>query len=363
MPSGAEPEHRRVDPLPEDVALVLHSSGSTGSPRGIPRTHRNLLAAVAVYPAWTGQEALARVLVTTPLSFGMGAHALCATLFAGGTAILPGTAPERILRAIQRWRPTWGYIVSSLLEAIVAAAERSDTTAVADWRTIGMSGMAPVSGLDERVQARLGAPFAEAYGCGEAGLIAAATRGGAVSELDRIFSAGVMTVDEAGESTAPGTPGEIVVWGEQVSRAYLGDPAATAIAFDREGRFHTGDIGVLDGFGALRLIGRTKEIINRGGEKLAPAEIDAVLHAHPAVAAAAAFPVPDSRLGEEVGAAVVLHRGATATERELRRFAARRLAPAKVPRRIWIVDALPRTGSGKVRRLELALRLREARAG
>jgi acyl-CoA synthetase (AMP-forming)/AMP-acid ligase II len=141
-----------------------------------------------------------------------------------------------------------------------------------------------------------------------------------------------------------------------VSSAYLGDPEATAQSFGSAETFRTGDIGILDDDGALRLTGRIKEIINRGGEKVAPAEIDATLLTHPAVAEAASFSLPDRRLGEEVAAAVVRRAGANITERDLRRYAARRLAPAKVPRRIWFVDVLPRTVTGKVRRGELAQR-------
>jgi acyl-CoA synthetase (AMP-forming)/AMP-acid ligase II len=345
---------------PEDIALVLHSSGTTGKPRGIPRTHRNLLSAVPNYVDWVGIDALARVLLTTPLTFGMGAHGLSATVCAGGAVILSEAVPDAILGAVDRWRPTWGYVAVALLDAILTEAEESGVSAPPGMRALSVSGMAPSSTLAERVAAVFGAPLFEGYGAGETGLIAGSSAGRfSPGVLDRVYVDAIATVDAHGAPTAPGTPGEIVVQGPQVSSAYLGDPEATAQSFVSADTFRTGDIGLLDG--ALRLAGRVKEIINRGGEKFAPAEIDATLLTHPAVAEAASFSLPDRRLGEEVAAAVVRRAGTDVTERVLRRYAARRLAPAKVPRRIWFVDVLPRTVTGKVRRGELAKRFGSAR--
>ena len=300
--------------------------------------------------AWAGHENFARVLATTPLSFGMGAHTLCATLCAGGAVVLPGRPPEEILRAIGRWRPTWGYVVPALLEAMVEEAEQAGVPTTSDWRVLGTAGMAPASGLAERVRATFGVALAEGYGCGEAGLIAGTTRAKmrVTGTMDRVFTTGIATLDARDEPTPPGTPGEIVVWGPQVSSGYLRDPEATAASFDAAG-------------GALRLVGRVKEIINRGGEKIAPAEIDAALMAHPGVAEAAAFALPHLRLGEDVAAALVLREPGSVSQRELRRWVANRLSLPKIPRHIWFVDALPRTGSGKVQRGELARRFGETR--
>jgi acyl-CoA synthetase (AMP-forming)/AMP-acid ligase II len=346
----------------EATALVLHSSGTTGKPRGIPRTHCNLSSAVPAYVAWVGKDALARVLLTTPLTFGMGAHGMSATFSAGGAVILPEAVPDAILGAVDRWRPTWGYVAVALLDAVLTKAEESGVSAPPGMRALSVSGMAPSSTLAERVAAVFGAPLLEGYGSGETGLIAGSSAGRfSPGVLDRVYVDAIATVDAHGAPTAPGTPGEIVVQGPQVSSAYLGDPEATAQSFVSADTFRTGDIGTLDDDGTLRLAGRIKEIINRGGEKFAPAEIDATLLTHPAVAEAASFSLPDRRLGEEVAAAVVRRPGTDITERDLRRYAARRLAPAKVPRRIWFVDVLPRTVTGKVRRGELAKRFGSAR--
>jgi acyl-CoA synthetase (AMP-forming)/AMP-acid ligase II len=161
----------------------------------------------------------------------------------------------------------------------------------------------------------------------------------------------VAVMDEAGTLLPPGTPGEVVVRGPNVTGGYHNNPEANAAAFTN-GWFRTGDRGVLDADGYLTLIGRIKELINRGGEKISPLEVDAALLAHPAVAEAAAFGVPDAKYGEEVHAAVVL-RGA-ATEDELRAHCLGRLADFKVPKVFRLVKELPKGPTGKVQRRHLA---------
>ena len=168
-------------------------------------------------------------------------------------------------------------------------------------------------------------------------------------------------LDERGADLPPGTPGEVVIRGETLFSGYLEDAAANAAAFLPGGWFRTGDLGYVDEDGYLYLIGRLNELINRGGEKIAPLEVDRALLTHPAVAEAAAFAVPDARLGEDVVAAVVLRPGAAATARELRRWLLERLTPYKAPRRIWFVERLPRTPTGKVQRGELTRRWTEER--
>jgi acyl-CoA synthetase (AMP-forming)/AMP-acid ligase II len=216
--------------------------------------------------------------------------------------------------------------------------------------------MAPASTLAERVEIGFGAPYLEGFGCSEVGVIAGTALGkraeGGV--FDRLLVPEIATVDADGAPTVAGVPGEIVVRGPQVFAGYAGHPEGGAAAFFPGGWFRTGDVGVLDEQGRLRLNGRMKEMINRGGEKVAPAEVEAALLAHPAVAEAAVFALAKDGIGEEIAAAVVLRPGAVADERELRRAVARRLAPGKVPRRVWVRDGLPRTSSGKVQRRELA---------
>lgn len=154
--------------------------------------------------------------------------------------------------------------------------------------------------------------------------------------------------------------GEVVISGPNVTRGYEANPEANAKAFfEAEGRrwFRTGDQGRFDADGYLRITGRLKEIINRGGEKVSPLEVDEVLMDHPAVAQCVTFAIPHEKLGEEVGAAVVLREGATATEQEIRAFAAKHLADFKVPRKIVIVPEIPKGPTGKLQRIGLAQRL------
>jgi acyl-CoA synthetase (AMP-forming)/AMP-acid ligase II len=166
----------------------------------------------------------------------------------------------------------------------------------------------------------------------------------------------IAVMDESGALLPTGRTGEVVIRGPSVMTGYWANPEANAEAF-RNGWFCTGDEGVIDDDGYLRLTGRLKEMINRGGEKVSPREVDEALLDHPAIAQAVTFALPHERLGEEVAAAVVLHPGEPPSEGEIRRFVARRLADFKVPRRIVFVDEIPKGPTGKLQRIGLAQRL------
>jgi acyl-CoA synthetase (AMP-forming)/AMP-acid ligase II len=163
-------------------------------------------------------------------------------------------------------------------------------------------------------------------------------------------------MDEGGRLLAAGETGEVVIRGENVTQGYESNPKANAEAFTH-GWFRTGDQGVLDDQGYLTITGRLKEIINRGGEKVSPREVDEVLMDHPAVAQVVTFAIPHDKLGEEVGAAVVLREGMALTDRELRDFAAQRLADFKVPRKVLFLDEIPKGATGKLQRIGLAAKL------
>jgi acyl-CoA synthetase (AMP-forming)/AMP-acid ligase II len=163
-------------------------------------------------------------------------------------------------------------------------------------------------------------------------------------------------MDEAGQLLPPGSTGEVVIRGPNVTTGYENNPEANAAGFT-QGWFRTGDQGVLDDEGYLTITGRLKEIINRGGEKISPREVDEVLMDHPAVQQVVTFAVRHEKLGEEVAAALVLKEGHQATEEELKEFAARRLAPFKVPRTIVILEEIPKGPTGKLQRIGLAAKL------
>jgi acyl-CoA synthetase (AMP-forming)/AMP-acid ligase II len=166
----------------------------------------------------------------------------------------------------------------------------------------------------------------------------------------------VAIMDERGELLSPGHIGEVVIRGGNLTPGYEANPQANRKAFV-DGWFRTGDQGVLDSDGYLKLTGRLKELINRGGEKIAPIEIDVVLMDHPAVQQCVTFAIPHHKLGEDIAAAVVLREGETCTERELRQFAARRLEDWKVPRKVVFVRELPKGRTGKLQRIGLAAKL------
>ena len=163
-------------------------------------------------------------------------------------------------------------------------------------------------------------------------------------------------MDEGGALLAPGNVGEVVIRGENVTRGYENNPKANAEGFTN-GWFRTGDQGTMDAEGYLTITGRLKEIINRGGEKVSPREVDEVLMDHPAVSQVVTFAIPHDKLGEEVGAVVVLREGATLTEKELREFAASRLADFKVPRKVLFMAEIPKGATGKLQRIGLAKKL------
>ena len=166
----------------------------------------------------------------------------------------------------------------------------------------------------------------------------------------------VTILDESGRRLPAGSTGEVVIRGPNVTAGYVANPAANASAFT-DGWFRTGDQGVLDADGYLTITGRLKELINRGGEKISPREVDDLLMSHPAVAQAVTFALPHDKLGEEVAAAIVLREGKSATERELRDFVSTHLADFKVPRKVVFLAEIPKGVTGKLQRIGLAAKL------
>ncbi len=361
--SAARPSAARGFAGPQEVALVLHTSGTTSRPKLVPLTHSNLLASarsVAATLALTPQD---RCLNSLPLFHVHGLVAgLIAPLMAGGSVFCaPGFNPLQFFAWLDEARATWYTAVPTMHQAILARAGRNrGIVARHRLRFIRSSSAAlplPVlSGLEET----FGVPVIESYGMTEAAHQVASNplppgrrKPGTVGP-----AAGpeVAVMDESGRLLPAGRTGEVVIRGRNVTAGYQHNPEANAQAFVK-GWFRSGDQGVLDGDGYLTITGRLKEIINRGGEKVAPREVDEVLIAHPAVAEAVTFAVPDAALGEEVGAAVVLKGGARASADEIRAYAAERLASFKVPRRIAIVPEIPKGPTGKPQRIGLAEKL------
>ena len=345
------------EPSPGDVALVLHTSGSTGRPKRVPLRHRNLaLSARTIADTYRlGPDDVGLCLMPLFHVHGLMASTMAA-LLTGGTVVAPARFnPLAFTRLLREHAVTWYSAVPSIHQLILArrgAGRPSD--ALRFVRSCSAS-LAP--DLMARMEDFFGVPVLEAYGMTEAShqmasnpLPPAARKPGTVGCATGI---GIRIMDSEGNGLATGQAGEVCIQGATVIREYENNPQATANSFFGEW-FRTGDQGVLDAEGYLRLTGRLKELINRGGEKIAPREIDETLLAHPAVSEAVAFGMPHATWGEEVAAAVVLREGEAAGEASVLAFCRERLAEFKCPKKIFVVKALPRTASGKIQRLNVA---------
>lgn len=345
---------------PDDVAMILHTSGTTSRPKRVPIRHRNLTASTANIIATYQLTAADRSLCVMPLFHIHGLVAsLLSQLAAGGAVICPpGFDGLKFWSWVEQERPTWYSAVPTMHQVLLARAERNAALIAANPFRFIRSSSAPLPPVVmERMEQVFGAPVIESYGMTEAShqmtsnpLPPAQRKPGSVGIG---FGVEVAIMAEDGQLLPGGVKGEVVVRGPNVVDGYENNPEANAAAFVN-GWFRTGDQGYLDADGYLVLTGRIKELINRGGEKISPLEIDNVLLRHPAVAEALAFAVPHPTLGEEVHAAVVLREGMSVSERELRDHCARLLADFKVPRAIHILGALPRGATGKLQRITMA---------
>lgn len=348
---------------PNDTALILHTSGTTSRPKMVPLSQRNLCVSahsIARSFALTPQD---RCLNVMPLFHIHGlVGAVLASLAAGASVVCtPGFSSARFFAWLDEFAPTWYTAVPTMHQEILARAEaHRDIVARRPLRFIRSCSASLAPTLLHTLETVFQAPALESYGMTEAAhqmasnpLPPCARKPGSVGVAS---GPEVAIMDAAGALLDAGATGEIVIRGPSVTSGYLGVPEANREAFTN-GWFRTGDQGYLDTEGYLFLTGRLKEIINRGGEKISPREIDEVMLEHPAVAQAVAFAVPHSRLGEEVGAAVVRKPGASLDERELREFVAARLSVFKVPRVVRFVDAVPKGPTGKLQRIGLAARL------
>ncbi|MDE2006855.1 MAG: AMP-binding protein [Rhodospirillales bacterium] len=347
----------------EDVALVLHTSGTTSRPKIVPLRQVNVTASAYHIGATLRLAPDDVCLNIMPLFHIHGLIAATLSSLGAGASVscTPGFNAFRFFAWFNEVRPTWYTAVPTMHQAILGLAPRNAAAIAAGrLRFIRSSSSSLPPQVMEALEAAFGVPVIEAYGMTEAAhqmasnpLPPAPRYPGAVG-----IAAGpeIAIMDEGGAILPPGGLGEVVIRGRNVTAGYENNPKANETAFTN-GWFRTGDQGVIDAAGYLRLTGRLKELINRGGEKISPIEVDTVVMDHPAVAQCLTFAVPHPMLGEEVAAAIVLREGAAATESELREFAAVRLAQFKVPRKIVFLDEIPKGATGKLQRLGLAEKL------
>ncbi len=348
---------------PEDVSMVLHTSGTTSRPKIVPLAQSNLAASARHIRATLQFTRADCGLNIMPLFHIHGLIAGVLAPLAAGSQVYctPGFNALRFFAWMDDARPTWYTAVPTMHQAILGrAGKNADVIARRPLRFVRSSSSSMPPQVIRELEAVFKAPLVEAYGMTEAAhqmasnpLPPRARKPGSVG-----LAAGpeIAIMDEAGGLLARGDVGEVVIRGPNVTAGYENNPKANAEAFTN-GWFRTGDQGVLDADGYLSLTGRLKEIINRGGEKISPREIDEILMDHPAVAQVVCFGMPHAKLGEEVAAVVVLREGASVSERELQAFCGERVADFKVPKKVLFMAEIPKGATGKLQRIGLAARL------
>ncbi len=347
----------------QDIALVLHTSGTTSRPKIVPLQHINNTASAYHIGECLGLTPDDVCLNIMPLFHIHGLMAATLSSLAAGAAVscTPGFNAFRFFSWFDEVRPTWCTAVPTMYQALLPLAARNKAIIERGrLRFLRSSSSSMPPQVMAELEAVFHVPLLESYGMTEAShqmasnpLPPRARHAGSVG-----IAAGpdVAIMDEAGDLLASGELGEVVIRGRNVTAGYEANPDANAKAF-ANGWFRTGDQGTIDSDGYLRLTGRLKEIINRGGEKVSPLEVDAVLMDHPAVQQVVTFGMPHPKLGEEVAAAVVLREGQACAEHALRDFCGERLAAFKVPRKIVFLAEIPKGATGKLQRIGLAERL------
>ncbi|HEY5638154.1 MAG TPA: AMP-binding protein [Burkholderiales bacterium] len=353
LPRGEIPAPAEGDP-----ALLMYTSGTTGRPKGCLLTHRNIVSGALYVQQAHRLTGLDRVLSSLPLYHINGQ--IVATL---GTAVQGGSvvAPHRFSVSqfwdlLARHRCTWFNVVPTIISYLVATTE----TAGLDLSKVrfGRSASAPLPPeLHRAFEAKFGLSIIETMGMTETA--APIFSNPLEPKARKIGSVGVPVGNLARVARPDGTPaavgevGELQVRGDNVMPRYYRNPEETAKAFTEDGWLKTGDLGCVDAQGAYFVTGRIKELIIKGGENIAPREIDDALHRHPAVLEAAAVGVPDAHYGQEILAGVVLKPGSTASEADLRAFCEKHLGRYKTPKLFRFFESLPKGPSGKVQRLKL----------
>jgi acyl-CoA synthetase (AMP-forming)/AMP-acid ligase II len=355
---NAESSRASEYPNPDDIALILHTSGTTSRPKRVPLSHANLMTSsrnVAATYRLTPEDVS---LCVMPL---FHVHGLVAstfgTLFTGGTVVVPPRFnPLSFWSTVRDHRVTWYSAVPTIHQVLLARTKAGARPAGAEHlRFVRSCSAALPPQMMADAEERFGAPMLEAYGMTEAAhqmssnpLPPETRKPGSVGCGTAVS---IAILNKAGDLLPAGQTGEVSIKGANVFSGYEGNAEANAASFSN-GWFRTGDQGFLDSEGYLTLVGRIKELINRGGEKISPREIDEVLLTHPAVAEAVCFGIADKIYGEEVAAAVVL--SGSATEADLLAHCRTSLAEFKCPKVIYLVEAIPRTATGKIQRRNVA---------
>ncbi|KAL7270654.1 hypothetical protein RUND412_006633 [Rhizina undulata] len=337
----------------EDVALVLHTSGTTGRPKAVPLTHRNLTRTMSNIRETYKLTPKDRTYLVMPLFHVHGLLAgFLAPLLSGGTVIVPAKfSAGEFWKDFVKFQANWYTAVPAIHQILLKSPLPNPIPPIRFIRSCS-SPLSPTTfhALEEAFKA----PVLEAYAMTEAAHQMASNPLPPLKRKPGTVGLGqgveVRILDSDGKELPQGSQGEISIRGINVTKGYLNNPKANAESFTKEGFFRTGDQGMKDEDGYVVITGRIKELINRGGEKISPIEVDNALSAHPAVAEAVSFAVPNEMYGQEVGAAIVLKEGENVSEEELKKWVGERLAKFKVPTRILFTEYMPKTATGKIQR-------------
>ena len=366
-PAGAfrlwDEEADCADPDAQDEALVLHTSGTTSRPKVVPLTQANLYASAGNISETLKLTPEDHCLNIMPLFHIHGLIAMVLTSVKAGSSVCcsPGFNALKFFDLAVEQQPTWYSGVPTMHQAILLRAARNpDAVAKLSFRFVRSSSASLPPAVFEELSKTFRCPVIEAYGMTEAThQMASNPLPPGVQKPGFVGLPGgpeICIMDLDGNTLPNGTIGEVCIRGANVTPGYENNPKANAESFTN-GWFRTGDQGLLDQDGYLKITGRIKEIINRGGEKVSPLEVDDVLMEHPAVQQIVTFAMPHKMLGEEVAAAVVLAEGAEADEKALKAFASEKLTAFKVPKTFVFLDEIPKGATGKMQRIGLAEKL------
>lgn len=353
---------------PDDVALVLHTSGTTGRPKAVPLSHRNLTRTMLNIKGTYALSPADRTMLVMPLFHVHGLLAgFLAPLLSGGSVIVPGAfSATTFWKHFVEHKANW-YTAVPTMHQILLKNPQNWPSPVPDIRFI-RSCSSPLSPkVFHDLETAFKAPVLEAYAMTEAAhqmtsnpLPPGARKAGTVGLGQGVA---VRILDGSGAEVPQGSEGEICIRGANVTAGYLNNAAANATAFTASGYFRTGDQGKLDEDGYVIITGRIKELINKGGEKISPIELDNALAQHPHVAEAVSFAMADEMYGQEVGVAVVVKEGAQCSAEDIQSFMRERVAKFKVPKRVFFTKVMPKTATGKIQRKNVAEAMLKAADG
>jgi long-chain acyl-CoA synthetase len=352
------PAEEVAERRPDDTAVLLYTSGTTGTPKGAELTHDNLLRNAEITVGLFGLNEHSVTLGALPLFHAFGQTcALNATISVGGClTLIPRFDGGKALEILERDRVTVFEGVPTMYAAMLNHP-RADETDVSALEVCVSGGAALPVEIMRAFEQKFGCQILEAYGLSETSPVASSNR------RDRVRKPGsiglpidgveMRVIDDGGTEVPQGDVGEIAIRGHNIMKGYWKRPEATADAIDRDGWFKTGDLARVDEDGDFFIVDRKKDMVIRGGYNIYPREVEEVLYEHPDVRQAAVIGIPHRELGEEVAAAIVLKTGAHSTPGELREFVKQRIAAYKYPRHVWIVDELPVGPTGKILKREI----------